>query len=200
MVVVYWIHRTDHTNPSVEGYVGVSKNLRIRLQDHQREKWFCKDNFVVDIIQSFENEEEAYLYEETLRPVCNLGWNINKGGTRPPVNTRVGVPLPKWSEEKKEQHSNTMKQCYANGTMKHWTKYYSVEEVSAKIASGDPGKSRRGKPAATRTPVVETTQGTIFTSQKEAAQLLNIRQGDIANCLSGRQKSVKGYNFKYVER
>lgn len=200
MVVVYWIRRTDHTNPNVEGYVGVSKNLRIRLQDHQREKWFCKENFVVDIIQSFENEEEAYLYEETLRPVCNVGWNINKGGIKPPVNTRVGVPLPKWSEEKKKQHSETMKRCYADGTMKHWTKYYSAEEVSTKIANGDPGKSRRGKPAATRTPVMETTQGTIFNSQIEAAQLLNIRQGDIANCLNGRQKSVRGYNFKYVER
>jgi len=197
MVVVYWIHKTDHTDPDTQGYVGVTKNLKIRLQDHKREKWFCKEEFVVDIIQSFEREEEAYAYEETLRPVSKVGWNINKGGIRPPVNDRVGVPLPAWSEEKKNQHSKRIKQGYNDGTRRHWTYYYSAEEVSVKIASGDPGKSRRGKPAATRTPIVEITRSMEFNSQTEAAQYFNIRQGDIANCLSGRQKSVKGYDFRY---
>ena len=33
------------------------------------------------------NKEECYLKEETLRPEKGIGWNINKGGTKPPDAT-----------------------------------------------------------------------------------------------------------------
>lgn len=38
---------------------------------------------------------------------------------------------------------------------------------------------------------------TVYPSQPVAAKLLCLRQGDIANLLAGRQKTVKGYTFEY---
>lgn len=200
MVIVYWIHRREHSDPSTEGYIGVSKNLDRRIQEHQREKWFCGDDSIVDVLKTFKEEVDAYLHEELLRPTANIGWNLNKGGTKPPTNDRVGVPLPSWSAEQKQTHSNRMKEYYTAGRIVHWSHFYTKEEVSLKISKGDPGKSHRGKPATNKTSIKEMTQNVVYRSQTEAARLLNIRQGDIANCLSGRQQSVKGYRFIYTNQ
>ena len=54
-----------------------------------------------------------------------------------------------------------------------------------------------GKPANNRKSVIETTTNTVYTDQITAAKSLELRQGDIANCLARRQKSVKGFRFVY---
>jgi hypothetical protein len=53
------------------------------------------------------------------------------------------------------------------------------------------------KPAKNRKPIIEITKNKEYSNQIEAAAELGIRQGDIGNCLKGRQKSVKGYMFQY---
>ena len=42
------------------------------------------------------------------------------------------------------------------------------------------------------------TNNTVYRSQTEAAAALNLKQGDIANCLGGRQKYTKGFVFRFV--
>lgn len=56
-----------------------------------------------------------------------------------------------------------------------------------------------GKSASNQTSIKELITGQIFESQTEAAKQLNVKQGDISNALNGRQKSVKGYKFEYVQ-
>ena len=56
-----------------------------------------------------------------------------------------------------------------------------------------------GKPANNQKPIFEITTGQTFTDQRTASRCLGIRQGDIANCLAQRQKSVKGFKFVYAE-
>jgi hypothetical protein len=56
-----------------------------------------------------------------------------------------------------------------------------------------------GKPAHNRKTIIEITTNQEFTDQIKAANTLNIKQGDISNCLAGRQKSVKGYVFRFKE-
>jgi hypothetical protein len=51
----------------------------------------------------------------------------------------------KHTEETKEKQSKILKKLYKDGTMIHWTKKYTKEEVSEKIKNGDPGKSKRNK-------------------------------------------------------
>lgn len=53
------------------------------------------------------------------------------------------------------------------------------------------------KPAKNRKDIIEITTNQLFSNQLEAAEKLKIRQSDINNCLKGRQKSVKGFEFKY---
>jgi hypothetical protein len=53
------------------------------------------------------------------------------------------------------------------------------------------------KPSKNRKSIIEITTNQIFSNQLEAADRLKIKQSDLNNCLKGRQKSVKGYMFKY---
>lgn len=54
------------------------------------------------------------------------------------------------SKVDRKKVSITMKKKYDSGELTIWTKLYSPEEVHRRISSGDPGKSRRGKPAWNR--------------------------------------------------
>jgi hypothetical protein len=56
-----------------------------------------------------------------------------------------------------------------------------------------------GKPAKNCKAIIETTTNTIFSDQLTAARTLGVRQGDIANCLAQRQKSVKGFKFVFAK-
>lgn len=51
-----------------------------------------------------------------------------------------------------------------------------------------------------KTPVLAIKNGleVQFGSQHECARTLGLRQGDVNNCLRGRQKTSKGYAFKLV--
>ena len=135
--------------------------------------------------------EAAYL-KENINNLTNI--RIVRG---PPKNT--GNRTFKKSKKACEEQTERLKIDYATGKRKHWTTSYSPDEVSKKISQGDPGKSNRGKPANNRTQVLETTTNEVFVSQTDAANKLGIKQGDISNCLAGRQKSVKGYVFVYYE-
>ena len=54
------------------------------------------------------------------------------------------------------------------------------------------------------TPIVAIQKDTgkirMFKSQSECSRVLGIHQGNINKCLKGRQKTYKGYTFKYVEQ
>jgi hypothetical protein len=53
------------------------------------------------------------------------------------------------------------------------------------------------KPSKNRKAIIEITTNNEFSNQIEASEKLGVRQGDIANCLKGRQRSVKGFMFRY---
>jgi hypothetical protein len=57
---------------------------------------------------------------------------------------------------------------------------------------------RIGKPLIkTRKPILCVNNNIIYDSVSIAAKQLNIKQGDISNVLTNRQKSTKGYKFIY---
>lgn len=83
--IVYWIRNENHTNISLEGYVGVTSNLPRRLREHKRNKdnYNVKKNLnqgaIIEIIASG-TKEECYQLEQELRPEPYIGWNIIMGG------------------------------------------------------------------------------------------------------------------------
>jgi hypothetical protein len=111
---VYWIHLLEHTDIMSEGYVGVSNNPKRRLSEHKLAskkqlnvnpyfERILNKHSVTQTIVFQGTEEECYLQEEKLRPVKNLGWNINKGGQKPP--SMKGVPR---SDETKKKISKSL--------------------------------------------------------------------------------------------
>jgi hypothetical protein len=94
---VYWLHLPEHTDISSQGYIGVSIDPKQRLWEHKNDarKETHHNKYLERIINKHEliqsiiftgNIKECYTYEEELRPTKNIGWNLNRGGDRPPSN------------------------------------------------------------------------------------------------------------------
>lgn len=93
MSSVYWIHHPEHTDMFSQGYVGVSKDLKKRWNDHAKRtgnnhllnaiKKYGWDSLVKEVVLV---AEEAYclMIETKLRTEDKIGWNITKGGGMPP--------------------------------------------------------------------------------------------------------------------
>lgn len=94
MSSVYWIHHPEHTDMFSQGYIGVSKDLKKRWNDHAKRtgnlhlkraiKKYGWDNLVKEVVLV---AEEAYclMIEAKLRAEDKIGWNIVKGGGMPPL-------------------------------------------------------------------------------------------------------------------
>jgi hypothetical protein len=120
--------------------------------------------------------------------------NIKKDSRPPSAKGRIG-----WSRGKNlsDQHKANI----SKGLLGHKRGNYSIEHCKA-ISESLKGEKHPmyGKPANNRKTIVETTTNIVYTDQITAASSLGLRQGDIANCLAGRQKSVKGFKFEYVNK
>lgn len=94
---VYWVHLPDHTDITTQGYIGVSNNPKRRMSEHKnssilrndKNPLFCRMLYkhldtIVQTIIFVGTEEACYSFEQELRPIKNVGWNANKGGSKPP--------------------------------------------------------------------------------------------------------------------
>lgn len=92
--VVYWLHTDSQIDYLTEGYVGVTYNLDVRLDQHRRQcltkkqhhkkhngmvQAFEEDTVVADILFCGEYNECLSL-EKELRPQPRVGWNLAVGG------------------------------------------------------------------------------------------------------------------------
>jgi|SRR5882757_2771034 len=97
MAVVYWLHLPNHTDFLTQGYIGVSTKFHRRLYEH---KYLANSgkhinpylsnvinkhgNHLIQTILLKGEEDYCYFIEERLRPTIRIGWNIAKGGFKPP--------------------------------------------------------------------------------------------------------------------
>lgn len=113
---VYWIRHKDHTDIFSEGYIGVSKNVEKRWNDHFNSP---KNKHLKNAISKYGLDvlvktivivgEEKYCYdlESKLRPNKKIGWNIAEGGKKPPSAIgnkfnlgRCGKLHPMWGRKR----------------------------------------------------------------------------------------------------
>lgn len=91
MNYVYWYHLDTHTDPTCEGYVGVTNWLTRRRYQHRigngkgsihlnsaLKKY--GERVTMTILKATPDREEALLEELYWRPTPNIGWNICAGG------------------------------------------------------------------------------------------------------------------------
>lgn len=104
---VYWIHQPQHTNMFVDGYIGVSNNIKYRWNCHAKRPSnvhlknaiakYGWDNLVKEIIV-IADEDYCLDIELKLRPTDKIGWNVVAGGGKPPIlygnTSRIGKESP----------------------------------------------------------------------------------------------------------
>lgn len=91
---VYWVHRPEHTDIRSQGYVGISKRFERRIWEHLKltQNRYLKnainkygwDNLVKEKVL-IGKEDYCLEIEAKLRPENEIGWNLVKGGGKPPI-------------------------------------------------------------------------------------------------------------------
>jgi hypothetical protein len=195
---LYWIHLPEHTDPKLEGYVGVSKSLKRRISEHitSSKKGYKSNPYLGRIIEKYSSliqftiifcgtEDYCYSLEESFRPEKNIGWNLNKGGFRPPVMT--GIARKKETKQKisdklkghivstetRQKISKKGKQRICSEETKkklsdHFKGKKRSENVIAKISNSKKGKPGVSPSLETRKKVSEKLKNRQFSEETRA--------------------------------
>lgn len=172
---VYWIHHEYQTDPTEEGYIGVSYNPSERLKQHKARtenpllaEALASDSNIVMNILFIGSYECALLREKCFRPKKNIGWNIAAGGGSPP--NQKGVPKSQQTKEKMSLNNVGFKgKRHSENTVKRMREAHAnrapiTEETRRKISEALRGKSRSR--SQVRSPHSEETKRKISESLK----------------------------------
>ena len=85
--LIYWIHNDSETDIKTQGYVGITKNLKIRMRDHSSKVNFLEGRTVDIFLYGEKNYCKEIEYQ--LRPKKYIGLNIAAGGGIPPDATGI---------------------------------------------------------------------------------------------------------------
>lgn len=90
MYCVYWIRLEEHTDPLVQGYIGITSNLKERIRAHRKNKRktvltsvakkYGWENLITESLYENLDQLAALSIEQTLRPTMRIGWNCQRGG------------------------------------------------------------------------------------------------------------------------
>lgn len=139
---VYWIYHEDkHTNPHLEGYIGVSVHgYKIRYTQHKSDALHRSSNPVHNAIRKYgdkmkcvellkANSEFCLLFEEMMRPEEKIGYNLAKGGGYAPM----------LGQRHSEDSKNKMSLAHSGEKSHMWGKKHS-EEAKIKISIANTGR------------------------------------------------------------
>ncbi len=120
---VYWIHYQTHSDPTTEGYIGVSSNPKKRFLYHSSPR-FNNNSLLFrsiekglahqTILYEYATDRDAYAKELELRPKPKIGWNLIPGGdSKPPVH--YGNTFAKGNHAKRhsEDHKKSMSERFS---------------------------------------------------------------------------------------
>lgn len=179
-----WKSHLGHWSGNGKNNPTENKIKKIQEEGYQPGVIFLHENIL--------NENEAYrLEEEYIRKNFNQLTNLKIEAKPPSSEGR-----PSWNKGKK------MPKEFGEAIRRRMLgkKRGPYSEEHRRAISESLRKEKHpmyGKPANNRKFIVEITTNTVYTDQISASKVLGLRQGDIANCLAGRQKTVKGFKFKY---
>lgn len=127
IATVYWIHLEQHKDITKEGYIGVTENSPTdRFKQHislaragsniTLSKAIRKygDGLIVTTLLKG-SPEYCYLMEDRLRPTERCGWNVVKGGGKPPVNNK-----PHTDEAKAKIREASIRTSRTPAKVAHW--------------------------------------------------------------------------------
>ncbi len=108
---VYWIRHPDHTDMFTQGYVGVSKDVSSRFEQHRKRSQnphltnsinkYGWDKLIKQVLL-FGSNQYCLDIEKKLRSIKNTGWNLTIGGGQPPIifdsDTQFKLGLIPWNK------------------------------------------------------------------------------------------------------
>jgi hypothetical protein len=77
---LYWIRDDNCDDPSVHGYIGLTKNIESRWYNHRRSGNFPPSATIEILYEG--SRAECAKRERHYRPSANVGWNRSNGGGR----------------------------------------------------------------------------------------------------------------------
>jgi hypothetical protein len=181
--LVYWLHIKDHIDPYKDGYIGITKNFNRRLKQHLSGSTnphlsnainkYGKENILCKFIAKGLSLHEAKLLELKLRNQDEIGWNITKGGSKPPICKSL-------SDTAKRKISKALK-----------GKKQSIEhtELLSKI---------RTKNMLLVTNLKTNIQITYASIKEFLINNTSFSRSCIYACCSNQYKSHNGYKFEYI--
>ena len=217
MYYVYWIHATNHQNPYVEGYVGISNQPEKRLRAHTTDtakvgsikvREYVSEQGEASIQHTILNKvntlAEAKQQEYVYRPEPNIGWNIRKGGgTTPDCTGRVHTQetIDAIATKNRLTKSTRTYESKFKGDTARWS-----QEQKALIGSYHKGKtitqehkqaisdkvSGKNSPVAVSIKIMDTIDNTEYTFDtiKEAAVALGINYQTLRSANNKEQNLV----------
>ena len=215
MYSVYWIHYEYEKDINTQGYVGCTKDLESRTQEHVSDyKQNRKGRPVAVMIRANGAEgveitevltgskKECYAEELRLRPKPDVGWNIRAGGSRTVHSAESKAKISKAKKGKvnhrkglsntKEHTAKMVATRKARGNYNHSEETKANFKLNAKCMGDSP------RAVSVR---VELACGTVtvFTSIKEASVVANIGYSSLRSRLrNSRTKMLNGYAVSYV--
>jgi predicted GIY-YIG superfamily endonuclease len=179
---LYWVKTNTHFDIKTQGYVGITKNFKKRMWEHNYKskkvdntfqraiRKYGWTNLNKEIIYTGD-KESCELLEELLRPKEYIGWNVCKGGFAPKAPTE-------------EQKAATSLRCKGKPGTPHTQEFKEALRI------------RNMKYLYT----ITHPDGTIETTNclKDWCETNNIRQNCMQRVASGRRSQHKGYRCTRV--
>jgi hypothetical protein len=128
LACVYWVRHADHTDLSTQGYIGVTAYFDRRMKEHHKT---TKNRYFRFAIQKYgwgnliknqiliADEDYCLDVEAKLRPNDKIGWNLVKGGGKPPlaIGNTYKVGIPSWNKGKPHSAETKQKLSVAVSTL-----------------------------------------------------------------------------------
>lgn len=210
MIKIYYLHREDN----IPFYVGYTKHLKNRLNDHRRKKGNSIELVVID-----ECLEENKKIIETMYIQLFKSWgfkleNQNAGGGGPSCHTKESIERYKnWRKDKKpmlnKKHSEETRKRISNAT-KGKPKPEGFGDMMREVRLGVPkpqgmgekiSKALKGKPAKKAKTVLQyDLQGNFIAKYPNtlvAAEKTGSNPSTISKVCRGIFSQTNGYKWKY---
>jgi len=202
---VYWIHLPEHTDMTVDGYVGVAKDFEQRMFAHKSCAKTGKDytlynsirkhgwDALVKEIVAISDENYCLELEKKLRPKERIGWNIAIGGGISGANL-------KGKKQSAEHVANRKKSLIGRVSgMKGKKMPPESMERTMKFVRGIPKTDECKRKLALSKNKPLMVNGIVYASWKEASEHTGIPTGSISYLLKHKPAKSKWASYELSE-
>lgn len=203
---VYWIHLPEHTDMTIDGYIGVAKDFEQRMFAHKscaktgKEQTLYKairkhgwDSLIKEIV-IVADDNYCLAFEKKLRPSERIGWNIAVGG-----GEITGAHLK--GKKQSPEHLASRKKALIGRVSGMKGKKMPAESIekTMKFVRGIPktDECKRKIALANNKPLM--VNGIVYASWKEASEQTGIPTGSISYLLKHKPAKSKWSGYKLSE-